>query len=365
MSKIKRFLKIHYKKFITSLVVTFLMLSLLISQAFALSYNINVLKYYLNSNTSAYWQTYHGSDIDTSDYKTTLKNAPRDSSNNRFTCSLDAYGVEDGKDYDNLFRCDLTIRVNDFGIQYKKGDLLTFDIYMSTKFEMYDRITTYPYLEPSRYYLKFFRVWFEDDSTLVFFPQQNINTAFQVNDNHFVFTSEPLSSNRPRVVSLQFSFNLVEPAFNQVNPVGGGYYPLYMNVWFNDYFDLNVFRDTANGPIYTPPNNNSIDNHNKIEQGIQEDISGGLEDTNIIFDNFNNMSDKSRLTRGMLFITQLMSRVFAFEAYDILGEFALAIGLVGFLLGLATLIKNRSNKDDNSHTKDNSDSYKEYSRRRK
>lgn len=346
MYKFKRFLKMHYKKFVTVSVVFVLMVTLLFSQVFATQYTYKMLDVYRSSVVDFYYNYYVGTD--NSNLQLEYIIPTRETYNNRFTALFNS-GISDNPSLrKNVHRFDLTLRFNN-EFEVYKGDNLSFYFWLSSQCYFYDLASQ----GSPNYRLHYFRVWFNDDTNLVNYPSIHwFKSDGTVNDQEFRINFGTMTQNKGKIVSINFSF-ILDYGANASNLPWGNQQP-WVNVWFGDSLTTYVDRDTAQNPIYKPPNDNGIINdHNKVEDDIENGIENGLEDSKDMFTDFSDtfLSNESRIYKGLLFVTNCLNMLFHIEIFTTLGHFALSLGLFAFLVGIVQLVKSSVERSNNKNNK--------------
>lgn len=335
----------HYKKLITVLTVTFLMLSLLVSQAFAAVFQYNMFDYYNHNVVDSYWTHYVNDNGSSTGSDLVYQNGTRDPSNNRFTCTVEPNAVF----YNHMYRFDLWLRFRENVFTFNAGDVISTKFHLSSNCQF---ITDKTSASTGQFYLHFYRIWFEDSSTLVYYPQHNINYAFSVNDYDYDFSFPTLMEDRPRITQIQLSFNLVKPVSYRYADSTSDARP-YINIWFGKSFMILVNRDPLN-QSWAPEDDTIIKDQQQLEDQIYNDIDDGLNGASDMWDSFGTLvSNDGRLYKGLMFVTNLLNKFLGIEIFSILGTFGLSLGIFAFLIGIVQLIKSSAERKQREQNRNN------------
>lgn len=322
---------------------------LLFSTVLGAEYNYKLLDTYRSSVIDVRWNYYY----DTTDSNLTLDYVipTREPSNNRFVASFDCGSSSNPSFRKNIHRFDLIVRFNG-DYQVYKGDNFSLYFWLSSQCQFYNIDSL---INPS-YTLHFVEVWFGDVKISIYPERHWFQSDGTVNDQPYTLEFGTMTQNLGSITSVHFAFITSAGVNASEYPYGPLVEQPWFNIWFGNSLTAIINRDTSQNPIYIPPNDNGIINdHNRVEDQIDNGIQDGLNDSQNMFQNFGDtfLSNDSRIYRGLLFVTNTLNRFFHIEIFTTLGQFALSLGLFAFLVGIVQLVKSSIERHNNNNNNRN------------
>lgn len=165
------------------------------------------------------------------------------------------------------------------------------------------------------------------------------SSVFSYSVNRAVFPAPDISVVRP-----YYTVNLLIPLSFNIYSIDGYFYALHPDsntslkrIMFKNC-TVQYFQSKNDIPQFDRPNTDITDDYNSKEEGILNDVGSDVGTVNGIFDNFNNIFNSGNIPTGLLAVTNVFNLIYQNGVITNILWFSITIGAFAFILGVLPVL---------------------------